>query len=78
MRTNSANAKSTAAAPAHVAVESSAKGVSCVVTVDGVRIGTRWLPSRGCSPVHTVHPAACLMRVTSLVAVAAESWWLNR
>lgn len=74
MRTNSANAMSTTAAPALVAAESSANGASCVVTADGVRIGIRWLPSRGCSPAHSVRPAACLMRLTSLAPVAAESW----
>lgn len=77
MRTNSANAKSTVAAPAHVAVEGSANGASCVVTANGVRTGIRWLPSRGCSPAHSVFRAACLMRLTSLAPVVAESWRPN-
>jgi len=77
MRTNSANAKSTTAAPALVAVESSANGASCVVTANGARTGTRWLPSLGHSPVNSVRPAACLMRSASLAPAVAESSRLN-
>jgi hypothetical protein len=75
MRTNSANAKSTVAAPAHVAVESSANGASCVVTANGVRTGTRWLALPGRRPVWPVHPAACAKRIPCLALT--ESRRLN-
>lgn len=75
MRTNSANAKSTTAAPAFAAVASSANGASCIVTANGVRIGTRWLALAGRNPVYPVHPAACAMRIPSLAFT--KSWRLN-